>query len=73
MAGRKFGANTEEARSAYAALLVTMWKFIREDVMNVTVCKKSGCTVPPIGLGVAKGCQTGDVGAWASITIAITP
>ena len=52
-ARRKFGTNTEEARSSYAALLVTMWKFIREDVMNVTVCKKSDYTVSPIGLGGA--------------------
>ena len=49
-AKRTFGATTEEARATYIGLMAHMWKFLREDIMNVHGCRRSNYTLAPPGL-----------------------
>ena len=50
---RLVGASTPEARSTYIGLTEHMWKFLREEIQNVSDCRQSSYTIAVVGLGGA--------------------
>lgn len=54
VAGKRLvGTNTREARSTYIGLTEHLWKFLREDIVNVANCERSEYTTAATGLGGA--------------------
>ena len=50
---KTFGTTTKEARNAYVGLMAHLWKFLREEMMNVNECRRSKYASAPPGLGGA--------------------
>ncbi len=50
---RLVGSSTQEARSTYIGLTEHLWKFLQEDIQNVSNCKQSEYTRAVVGLGGA--------------------